>query len=128
MSVNDQADVQRMEMAERLREAREYIGLSQDDVAKTLGLSRPAITNIEAGSRKVEAVELDRLSRLYRRSVTYLLTGEDGASNAPEQVAFLARSLNGLSKKDLTEVARFADFLRQSASASTKPAGKRGGG
>ena len=50
----------RLAMATRLREAREYLGFSQDEVAVSLGVSRPAITNIEAGSRKVEAIELQK--------------------------------------------------------------------
>lgn len=124
MNAQDQTEAQRLQMAERLREAREYIGLSQEDVAKALNLSRPAVTNIESGTRRVEAIELDKLSRLYRCSVNFLLTGSE-EENATEQVAFLARSLKGLSDRDLAEVARFANFLRRSASDATKQA-KRG--
>ena len=107
-------DEQRIQMAERLREAREYIGLSQEDVANALGISRPAVTNIESGSRKVEATELSTLARLYRKSLEYLLTGKEPAPNGPEQLAFLARAVKGLSDRDLDEVARFAEFLKQS--------------
>jgi transcriptional regulator with XRE-family HTH domain len=103
-------DSQRLELARRLREAREYVGLSQDEVAAALGLSRPAITNIESGTRKVEAIELERLSGLYGRSVESLLSGE--TSSVGERVAFLARATQGLSDKDLDELARFAAFLR----------------
>lgn len=103
-------DAQRLELAQRLREAREYVGLSQDEVAVALGLSRPAITNMESGTRKVEAIELERLSALYGRSVESLLSGE--TSSEGERVAFLARATQGLSNKDLEELARFAAFLR----------------
>lgn len=111
-------DLQRAEVAQRLREAREYVGLSQDEVAQALGLSRPAITNIETGNRKVEAVELERLAKLYGQSVNYLLSGEDPLAAAPEQVQFLARAVKGLSRKDLDEVARFATFLKRSSEAN----------
>lgn len=103
-------DAQRLGLAQRLREAREYVGLSQDEVAVALGLSRPAITNMESGTRKVEAIELERLSALYGRSVESLLSGE--TSSEGERVAFLARATQGLSNKDLEELARFAAFLR----------------
>lgn len=103
---------QRLEMAARLKEAREYLGLSQDDVATALKLSRPAVTNIELGNRKVEAVELDQLAKLYGRSVSYFLSGELAEATSPEKVAFYARTFKGLSEKDLGEVARFAEFLR----------------
>ncbi|AZF28697.1 MULTISPECIES: helix-turn-helix domain-containing protein [Pseudomonas] len=98
----------------RLRQAREYVGLSQEEVATALGLSRPSITNIELGARKVEAAELGKLAKLYRRTLDYLLTGVEPAPNGPEQLAFLARAVKGLSEKDLEEVARFAEFLKQS--------------
>lgn len=106
------ADEQRLILARRLREAREYVGLSQEDVATALSISRPAVTNIEAGTRKVEAVELDKLSQLYGQTVHYLLTGESATSDF--RLAFLARATNGLSNQDLEELGRFAEFLRSS--------------
>jgi len=110
------ADDERTKIGDRLRQAREYMGLSQDDVALALGLSRPSVTNIELGSRKVEALEMSKLAKLYRRPMEYLLTGSEPAPSGPEQLVFLARALNGLSEKDIQEVARFAEFLKQAAS------------
>lgn len=107
-------DADRIQIAERLRSAREYMGLSQADIAQLVGLPRTAITGIETGARKVEATELKRLSSIYRRSAEYLLTGCEPAYSGPEQFAFLARAINGLTQKDVDEVARFADFLRAS--------------
>lgn len=115
-------DAQRNEMAARLREAREYLGMSQEEVANALGVSRPAISNIESGVRKIEAVELDQLARLYGRSVGYFLSGEDPGDG--EKVAFFARTLKDLSQKDLNEVARFADFLRAGANRKNTPRSK----
>ncbi|EMB2835663.1 helix-turn-helix transcriptional regulator [Pseudomonas aeruginosa] len=106
------ADEDRLQLAERLKEAREYVGLSQDDVANVLGLSRPAVSNIESGSRKVEATELNKLAKLYRKSLDYLMTGRDPLPSGPEQLGFLARAVKGLSQQDLDEVARFAEFLK----------------
>lgn len=107
------SDERRLAVAARLRDAREYLGMSQDAVAHAVGLSRPAVTNLEAGLRKVDSIELDQLARLYGRPVEYFLNGEDQAGRS-KQVDFLARKLDGLSTKDLDEVARFADFLRSS--------------
>ncbi len=108
----DDLSAQRLAIAGRLREAREYLGLSQEEVASVLKLSRPAVTNIEAGTRKVDALELAHLARLYGRPVSYLLSGEQKGADA--RVAFAARAVRGLSDNDLTEVARFAEFLRMS--------------
>lgn len=107
------ADQRRLAIAARLREAREYLGMSQDEVANAVGISRPAVTNLEAGSRKVDSLELAELARLYGKSIDYFLHGEEPAGRS-KRVEFLARKLDGLTSKDLDEVARFADFLRSS--------------
>lgn len=101
-----------MQLGRRLREAREYVGLSQEEVAFALSVSRPAVGHIESGTRKVEAFELNKLSELYGRTVDYLLTG-----NAPPgdtRIAFLARATMGMSDSDMDELARFAAFLKNS--------------
>ncbi len=111
---------QRIDLGARLREARDYVGLSQDEVASALNLSRPAVTNMESGARKVEALELERLARLYGRSVEFLLTGKEASENEDAQIAFLARATRGLSTRDLEELGRFAEFLRNSPKSSKK--------
>lgn len=65
------ADTDRQILGERLKEAREYVGLKQEDVAKKLGIPRSALSNIEAGSRKVDAIELAQLAKLYQRPVAW---------------------------------------------------------
>lgn len=98
----------------RLREAREYLGLKQEEVAAYLKLNRTALSGIETGQRRVEAIELTRLARLYRQSVGYL-TGEEEQAALPPDVAHLARQAADLSQGDREELARFADYLRTRA-------------
>jgi transcriptional regulator with XRE-family HTH domain len=108
-------ETERRRLGEKLRQAREYLGFSQDDVATFLKLPRTAITNIENGQRKVEALELKRLAELYRQPVGHF-TGEDEASaSLPADVALLARQAAKLSVKDREELGRFAEFLRARA-------------
>ena len=64
------------ELGTRLKKAREYLGLTQDDVAKLMGVSRVIITNIEAGTRKVSAEELSKFSKIYGWTMEELLEGE----------------------------------------------------
>ena len=102
-------------LGEKLRQAREYVGFSQDEVARFLKIPRTAVTNMESGQRKVEALELKRLAELYRQPVGHF-TGEDDASaSLPADVAHLARQAAKLSVKDREELGRFADFLKQRA-------------
>lgn len=97
------------QLAERLREAREYLGLSQEYVADKTGISRPAISAIENGKRKVEALELQVLAGLYKHPVDYFL----GATiDVPESVRAIAREAGKLTPRDREEVLRFAQFLK----------------
>lgn len=68
-------------LATRLREARVRAGLSQAEAAERLGLHRPAVSAIEAGTRRVLAEELASFSTLYEVSVNWLL-GIDGGSSS----------------------------------------------
>lgn len=99
-------------MGDRLREAREYLGFSQDEVAKFLGVSRSALSNIETGSRKVEALELKKLAGLFKRPVTHFTGEAVEETSFGADIAHLARKAKALSAEDRAELSRFADFLR----------------
>ncbi len=106
----------RQTLGERLRMAREYVGLKQDDVARHLAIPRSALSHIETGQRKVDALELARMARLYQRPVNWF-TDEETPPEAelPDEVAHVARAAASLSSRDRQELARFADFLKSRA-------------
>lgn len=104
-------DEVRRQLGDRLREARKYLGLKQEEVATYLKIPRTALTDIENGQRRVEVIELSRLAKLYRQPVGYF-TGEDAAAELPIDVAHLARKAADLSEQDRTELGRFAEYLR----------------
>ena len=58
---------------ERLKEARKQAKLTQIQVAEKLGLPQSYVSKIESGERRVDAVELEKLARIYGRSVNYFL-------------------------------------------------------
>jgi transcriptional regulator with XRE-family HTH domain len=107
------SEVDRRRLGEKLRQAREYVGFSQDEVASFLKVPRTAVTNMENGQRKVEALELKRLADLYRQPQSHF-TGDDeeAAAALPSDVAHLARQAAALSPKDREELGRFAEFLK----------------
>src|SRR5271170_3015634 len=108
---------ERRRLGDRLREARKYLGLKQDEVATYLKIPRTALSDIESGQRRVEVIELTRLAKLYRQPVAYF-TGEDEASaSLPADVAHLARKAANLSQQDRDELGRFAEYLRARARA-----------
>lgn len=118
MNIDDlpDGDAERRRLGERLRQAREYVGFSQDEVAGFLKVPRTAVTNIESGQRRVDALELKRLAELYRQPIGHFTGSDDEAGSAlPVDVAHLARQAATLSIKDREELGRFAEFLKMRA-------------
>jgi transcriptional regulator with XRE-family HTH domain len=111
------SEEKKRQLAQRLRDAREASGLSQEEVAKKLGLPRPAISQLENGHRRVEALELARLAKLYERPLGFFADEEAPGS---ERLESLQRAASDLSEKDREEVLRFAEYLRQRAADSRK--------
>ena len=112
-SLPQEKDVDRHLLGTRLKEAREYLELSQDEVARILDVPRTAISLMEAGQRKVEAIELKNLAEIYQRPIGYF-TGEVGTTTTqvPESVQHLARTAAKLSDRDREELLQFARFLQ----------------
>lgn len=57
----------------RIKELREKTGLSQEALARSMKLPRPAISQIESGARKIATDELLRFSQIFYVSVDDLL-------------------------------------------------------
>ena len=70
------------ELGNRIKKLREERGISQQRLADLLGVSRPTISQIEAGERKVSADELLKISEIFDVSVEHLL----GLKKEPEVV------------------------------------------
>ena len=102
----------RKQMGERIKESREYLGFSQDQVATFLGVPRSAISLLEAGQRKVDAIELKKLAGLFKRPVSHFTGEEVDEVFDTADVQHLARKVSSLSEDDREELNRFADFLR----------------
>ena len=108
-----------VQIGDRLRQAREYLELSQEEAAEAVGLSRSAMSLVENGRRKVDAVELARFAKLYRQSIESL-TGVAETPPLPENVQALARAATTLSSDDRDELLRFAQFLQHRNPKSAK--------
>jgi len=108
----------KQQLGARLREAREYLGLLQEEVAKYLKIPRSALSHIESGQRRIDALELKRLASLYKQPVSHFTDDEPDVGMA-QDIAHLARAAAGLSENDREELARFADYLKARAKGDT---------
>lgn len=61
------------ELGQRLKAARTKRGLNQADAAEVIGVSRTTIVAIEKGERRINALELAKLSNSYGRDVSEFL-------------------------------------------------------
>ena len=84
----------------KLRKAREYLNLTQEQVADILDLGRDAIIRIEKGTRKISADELNDFSRLYKISMDEIMNDTPYVSN--EQA--YARGFEKLSLRNQKEI------------------------
>lgn len=87
-------------IGEKLRKAREYLSLTQAQVAAILNLGRDAIIRIENGTRKIDAEELSKFSELYKISIDEIVN-----LDTPVYIenAF-ARGFEKLSEQDQKEI------------------------
>lgn len=92
----------------RLKQAREYMGLTEAQVAAYLQTSALSISYLETGGR-IDALELNKLSRLYQRPVSWFLNGEAEAINMAVSLIYKVAELP---QSDLEQLALFAEFLK----------------
>ncbi len=118
MSNSDETE--RIALGEKLRKQREYLGFSQDEVADSVGMPRSAVSLVENGQRKVEALELKRFARLYEKSIGYFTDDQVPTANVSENILVLTRLASKLTSNDLTELQRFAEFLQVRKDNSTE--------
>ncbi len=82
-------------LAKRIKALREETGLSQQELAKLLGISRPTISQIENDERKITAEELKKLSDIFNVSSDDILNQEKSIKVVLEK---------GKSKKEEKEI------------------------
>jgi transcriptional regulator with XRE-family HTH domain len=105
-------DKDRTALGVRLKEAREYRGFSQEEVAKYLNVPRSAISLIENGARRLDVLEMRKLAQLYECSIEELTGQNPIAETEPNSIKMVARAAADLSPEDRSEVLRFAQFLK----------------
>jgi transcriptional regulator with XRE-family HTH domain len=105
----------------RLRESREYLGLSQQLVADRTGIPRTAISDIERGARKVDSLELRKLALIYSKPVGYFLDEDPQADPAAHTLQILTRATAGMPEEDQRKLVDYAQLLEVAARARRRP-------
>jgi transcriptional regulator with XRE-family HTH domain len=74
-------------MCQRLRDARERSGLTQEDAAKALGQPQNFISKCETGERRIDPIELADFVTLYRTTIESLVPMPGRAKRVAERTA-----------------------------------------
>ena len=94
---------------ERLKRARERLSLTQDYVARYLGIPRSAMVQLENGNRRISGDELTKLCTLYGISADYAL----GMKDEMDTRELFTRKFEGLPENDKEDILSLIEFKRQ---------------
>ena len=61
------------EIVERLKTARIEAGLSQAEIAKSLGKTQSYLSKIESGQRRFDVLQLKEFAKLYKKPLDYFV-------------------------------------------------------
>jgi Zn-dependent peptidase ImmA (M78 family)/DNA-binding XRE family transcriptional regulator len=98
-------------IGERLKEARKGRGMSQEEVARELGMSRPTLIAIEQGRRAPQPEELVTFARLYGRQVHELVRDSPPVVGLAAQFRVSDRSDAAEMNMSVNDLQRLADSL-----------------
>lgn len=99
-------------LGSRLQAAREVAGFTQSDVAEVLGVSRPAVSQLEGGRVHVDSLTLRRLAKLYAHPIEHFF-GEETADTSVDELVL--SKVRHLPSADRAAISRFLDFCRNLA-------------
>jgi transcriptional regulator with XRE-family HTH domain len=108
-----------MEIGKRIAEIREQAGLTQSALARSIGTSQSAISQIEAGERNPSYEMLRQIADALGVSTPYLV-GAEVEQLSPEEEAHF-RQYRGLPEMARRELEEYAAFLRLKHGAKKAP-------
>lgn len=98
--------INNMNIGKKLKELRLSRGWKQTDVADKVGLSRPAISNIESGKRALTLSTLQRFCEVFNIDISYFGISTDSYDEAVDLVTRIEALFNDLSDTDKDELYR----------------------
>ncbi len=81
------AKLSQKQIGQRITELRKLKGLSQEDLAKRVKISRPSLAQIELGNRSVDILELQKFSEVLEFSLDDFVSKDFSAADQGEEIA-----------------------------------------
>ena len=106
------------EIGKKIQKAREEKGLTQVDLAQTLGITQAALSNYELGKRRLYLHQIEEFARLLEKNLDYFIGPFDDASNSrpsgpsDRKGRMMARIKDmDLTEDELDELSEYLDFI-----------------
>lgn len=93
-----------MSLGERITELRTVCGLSQNQLAKAMEVSRQAVSNWETGQSTPDAMNMIRLAEVLETDVEYLTTGRRSYARRPPVVINTVETVEKVVEKPVVQV------------------------
>lgn len=93
-----------MSLGERITELRIGCGLSQLQLAKTMEVSRQAVSKWETGQSAPDSIKLIRLAEVLETDVEYLVTGRRSFGRRPPVVINTTETIEKIVEKPVVQV------------------------
>ena len=97
-------------MIRQLRTTYGETGLSQEALAKQLGIAANTVSRWETGAYKPDLADLEKLSRFFKQSILTFFPQD--ADPVKKETEALLRAAEALPADDVEELIRFAEFRR----------------
>ena len=106
-----------IQLGQRIRQARERVGISQRDFAQAVSKDQKAISEYEIGKRRIAAVELADFAQVLGVPITYFFEGEFGVDELDQVLLNEFRALSTQEEKQeaITILRIFANATKRSS-------------
>lgn len=116
-------------VGQRIREFRTSYGggtgISQDALAKALGVASNTISRWETGRYMPTIEDIDRLARFFGRPFSDFIPNEAVRTELDERIDALLRTAKQLGEEDIEELRRYAEFRRARHVYTKRPSGRK---
>lgn len=97
-------------LKDQLVKLRKSRSKTQEDIAKILGITRPAYTAYETGTRQPDYDSLIKLANYFDVTVDFLLTGERSESEKKTNLFFF--DMEGLTKEEIEDIKSHYEYVK----------------
>lgn len=102
----------RQQIGQRIARLRKIKGLSQEELAKSVDLSRPSLAQIELGNRSIDLIEIQKISRVLGFSLDDFVSKDSSILNEPSlEYATPVRHLSERDSKPMLQPDKFKNIL-----------------